>query len=318
LGILKDKIHVLRSALLEVTAAPEEGGRISSIRSLQSGVEFLAQPYQKRLVQEPSLAAKFEHGICAGIEECLPSVGPCSEGTEGGAVPDHGDFWQMPWRVTQSDSDTLACFATGFSRPLHFAKTATVRDNTLTLHYTVRNLGTLPVSFLYACHPLLAIEPGDRVLLPPEVSTVSVDYSRDGRVGKSGDEIAWPTTENRQQLDVVRQKTTGFADMFYTQRLRNGECGLYRVEPRQGIKLHFDTAQLPYLGVWLCYGGWPHPPQAPVQYAVALEPTSAPANTLEKAQHAGMATNVLPGEDIEWTIRFEVSEAGIGLQEFWR
>jgi galactose mutarotase-like enzyme len=317
LGALEDKTHVLRSALLEVTVAPEEGGRISSIRSLQSGVEFLAQPYQARLVQEPSLAAKFEHGICAGIEECLPSVGPSSEGTEGGAVPDHGDFWQMPWQVTHSDSSSLACCATGFSRPLHFAKTATVRDNILTILYRVRNLGTLSVSFLYACHPLLAIEPEDRVLLPPEVSTVSVDYSRDGRAGKPGDETPWPTTKNLQRLDVVLPKTAGSADMLYTQRLREGRCGLYRVGPQQGMKLHFDTARLPFLGIWLCYGGWPHPPQLPLQYAVALEPTSAPANTLDKAQQAGMATDVLPGEDIEWTIRFEVSEAGIGLQEFW-
>jgi len=106
---------VLRSSNVEVVVVPREGGRIASLRSVQSGLEFLTQARVDRTPVKPSLKNTFQSGPCAGAEECLPTVGPC-EDRFGGPVPDHGDFWQLPWQLDSWDSQQLHMHALGFSR----------------------------------------------------------------------------------------------------------------------------------------------------------------------------------------------------------
>jgi hypothetical protein len=309
--------HIIKSSRIAVRVVPHEGSRIASLVSIDTGVEFLAQPYQDRSNGPPSLSARFETGICAGIDECLPSVGPCGSLTEGGAIPDHGDFWQIPWQVKDVTQTTLTCFAQGFSRPIHFEKHIAVHDRFLEIHYRIENIGTDDVSLLYACHPLLAIDPDDHVCLPPEVNSLSLDYSRNARLGKRGKHVSWPITQGGHHLDIVESKQTGHAEMLYTSRLRSGQCGIFRSTIKQGVTLHFDPAQLPFLGVWLCYGGWPDTPCAPLQYAVALEPTFAPANTLTEAQETGLAKSICSHQSIEWLLKFEISDSNIPFEQFW-
>jgi hypothetical protein len=309
--------YVLKNDCLEVRIAPNEGGRIASLRSNSSKVEFLAQPYQESHPESPSFSASFEQGFCAGIEECLPSVGPCNSSTSGGAVPDHGDFWQLPWNVTHHSSENLRYFAMGFSRTIRFEKDIALVGNSLNIRYRVQNVGDEDVSLLYACHPLLAIEPGDRVCLPADCSSMTVNYTHNGRLGKSGDRVSWPLASDGSDLSIVQPHESHFADMLYSNRLHQGWCGLFRTVCQQGIQLHFNRAALPFLGVWLCYGGWPHPPHAPLQYAVALEPTFAPVNTLETAQRLGLARVVEAKGEIEWSLRFEVGEPNTSLEKFW-
>ena len=49
----------LRTGEIAVTVVPQEGGRIASLRSLQSGLEFLTQARPGRPVIEPCLEASF-------------------------------------------------------------------------------------------------------------------------------------------------------------------------------------------------------------------------------------------------------------------
>lgn len=162
-GLLLKNNH-LRACIL-----PEEGGRIASFFDAQSGIEFLLQPsryYPGR--QSSDLWDRFENSACAGIDDCLPSVGACGPETPGGAVPDHGDFWRLHWTVlSTSRTDSVTMAATGYSRHLHLEKSVRLHDASLEIQYRIRNLKETPVPFLYALHPLLAIDPGDRILLPP-------------------------------------------------------------------------------------------------------------------------------------------------------
>jgi galactose mutarotase-like enzyme len=156
----------LNNSELSVEVLPAEGGRIASLKSLQSGMEFLTQSRRSGRYPKAGLDSRFQDGPCAGIEECLPTVGPSGPETEGGPAPDHGDFWQLPWELLVA-SGTHACIsAVGFSRTLHFTKQLTLEQNTLRVAYTVENAGSTAQSFLYACHPLFAVSEGDRVLLP--------------------------------------------------------------------------------------------------------------------------------------------------------
>jgi galactose mutarotase-like enzyme len=300
--------YSLQNTELAVDLLPGEGGRISSLRSLRSGVEFLAQSTRGGRYAEPGPNALFQDGPCAGIEECLPTVGRSGTDTPGGPAPDHGDFWQLVWDVKDASGTSLTTHAMGFSRTLRFTKRLTLEHNTLRVDYSVENVGLVAQSFMYACHPLFAVSAGDRIVLPREIQELKLDYSRNDRVGGSGSIVGWPETRSGVRLDMAAGPGAGTAEMLYTSRLNEGKCAIYRAAANQVIQLSFDTQRLPYLGIWLCYGGWPESEDYSKQYAVALEPTTSASNTLARAMQANSAITLAPGEIFDWNIQFTIDE----------
>lgn len=302
--------HFLQSDALSIEVLADEGGRIVSLKSLQSGMEFLTQSHRRGPYPQPGFQTVFRDGPCAGIEECLPTVGACGPETDGGPAPDHGDFWQLNWNVTTVSSRHLHMVATGFSRTLRFTKQLSLDDDSVRIVYRVENVGSIVQSFLYACHPLFAVSAGDVIFLSDEVRELRLDYSRGNRIGSTGTTIAWPESESGVRLDIAGSPDSGTAEMFYTARLSQGCCGIYRSATGQRLDILFDPLRLPYLGVWLCYGGWPEGGPGPRQYAVALEPTTSGCNTLSKAQRNGSAVTLDPGRTFDWEIRFRISSSG--------
>ncbi|HEY0308837.1 MAG TPA: aldose epimerase [Acidobacteriaceae bacterium] len=306
----------LQNGLLLAVIAPAEGGRVVSLVSQQSGLEFLLQSHHSLAPLSPSRTAHFGEGACAGIEECLPTVSKCE--VNGEVIPDHGDFWQMEWRVLSPPHPNTICLtADGFSRPLRFTKTFALHNACLRIDYQIENIGLSPASFLYATHPLLAVDAGDSILLPEEVTSLTLHSSKDDRLGLGGDSIPWPqpTTDAPQHPGRILPVTAATADMFYTGKLHHGWCGLYRAQSRQGLALRFNTAVLPYLGLWICCGGWPE--SGTKQYAFAPEPTTAPCGSLQQALNHGVSTPLLPGRFLRFTIEFRAASA-MSIDEFFR
>src|ERR1700742_1221671 len=91
--------YILKNTELAVSIIPDEGGRVASLVSQRSGLEFLTQSQVDRKPLPLGPEVPFQEGPCAGIEECLPTIGPCGTETDGGAAPDHGDFWRLSWDV---------------------------------------------------------------------------------------------------------------------------------------------------------------------------------------------------------------------------
>lgn len=201
-------------------------------------------------------------------------------------------------------------FAIGFSRTLRFSKEVALNEDTLSIVYRAENIGFSVQSFLYACHPLFAVSPGDLIFLPPEVHELRLDYSHGNRIGSTGTHIAWPEPQPGMRLDVAGSSDAGAAEMFYSDRLNQGCCGIHRSATGQTLEISFDPLSLPYLGVWLCYGGWPDGGPGLRQYAVALEPTTSGCNTLLEAQRNGSAVTLDIGKAFEWEIRFRVCNSG--------
>lgn len=309
---------VLRNGRLRALVLPHEGGRIASLLDTRSGVEFLFQspgPYQRPTA--PDLWAPFETSACAGVDDCLPTVSTCGAETPGGPVPDHGDFWRLSCQVLASAPDSATLAAEGYSRPLRLQKSLRLQADALEISYSIRNLSAQPVPFLYALHPLLAIDARDRLLLPPSVTSATLNFSHGGRLGKSGDTVFWPRPNPLLDLRNTQPVSAGTADMLYTPRLLSGWCGLYRARSGRGLILRFDPNQLPWLGLWLCYGGWPNDPRLPRQYAVAFEPTVAPHGSLSEAIAAGQAPILSPHDQFEFTVTFEITEPHpISYEEF--
>jgi galactose mutarotase-like enzyme len=200
-----------------------------------------------------------------------------------------------------------------FSLPLALERTIDLTETEkgwcLRLDYTVRNLGGSAAPWSWAAHPLFVAEAGDRIVLPGSIETLRVEGSSGGRLGKNGDTVSWPVAVladgSKSDLSVARAADSGIGDKLFAGPLAAGQnwCALERPKAQVRIKVGFDPAATPYLGLWICYGGWPERPGTK-QMCVALEPATAPVDSLAET---GPWSRVLAGgEGFSWPMTVEI------------
>jgi galactose mutarotase-like enzyme len=179
----------------------------------------------------------------------------------------------------------------------------------LQLDYTVSNTGNGPAPWSWVAHPLFAVEPGDRIVLPSTIKEMRLEGSGAGRLGKKGDRLKWPIAMladgGSTDLSMVQEPEAKIGDKLFAGPMSKHEnwCALERRCAKLRIKLTFDVESTPYLGLWICYGGWPDA-EGPKQMCVALEPSTAPVDSLAET---GPWSRVLkPGESYSWPMTVEI------------
>jgi galactose mutarotase-like enzyme len=300
---------LMSSGSLQVETIPELGAKISSIKILPAGVELLQQPLRPYAERTRTMA--FEEGDASGFDECLPTVSGCEYRSADGqiSVPDHGDFWRIRFS-SELAGNSLTLKATGYSLPLELTKKLVLEDSELAIHYCVRNVGTTPTEFAWSAHPLFQVDAGDRVVLPASSKRVTVEGSGKNRLGTLGREYSWPLAQldNGTSIDLSRcggvEEEIG--DKLYLPAPVEGWCAIERKSLNTRIEVRFNADVTPYLGLWLCYGGWPLG-QPNRQQCVALEPCNVPVDSLAVASAKGLAKKLEPDEGFEWTISIRVS-----------
>jgi galactose mutarotase-like enzyme len=334
-SIAESENVLIAAGQCELTVLPRFGGKISSIRIGQN--ELLQQPLSPIAVRTNSMS--FDQGDASGWDECLPSVGACLVKTEAGpaAIPDHGDLWRVEWERRGTASPTnknpstpvggweqgsggsvaagssLTLTGRCFSLALELERSIAVSENErgwrLELSYRVQNYGKCAVPWSWAAHPLFACEECDRIVLPNSIRSLKVEGSGGERLGKSGGSVAWPIAElaagGTADLSIVDRGDSGIGDKLFAGRLNTTEnwCVLERVSAGLSIRVRFDSAATPYLGLWICYGGWPERP-GPKQVCVAMEPSTAPVDSL--AVSGPWSRELVPGESFSWPMQVEI------------
>ena len=306
----------LQSDSLRAVVLPQLGGKIASLGLLpwagRRGGPLLQGPLKPYLLRTPTLP--FDESDGSGWDECLPSIGPCEVTYAGASVPvtDHGDYWRLPWTVDEQTEEMLRMHATGSSLPLFFERTIELEGNTLLLDYLVRNQGDAPLPYAWSAHPLFAVDPGDRILLPHSVEEVVAESSANGRLGEAGSTHAWPFTANAKDgsaldLTTVGQPTDGVGDKIVARAPVEGWCALERRTLGARLTMRFDPKANPWLGLWICYGGWPSAVAARKGFTVALEPCTSPVDSLAEAITRGEAKMLEPGAEAHWQLELEVT-----------
>ena len=301
-SVRMESARTLENAHLRVVIDPSRGGKCLSLRSMRTGTEWLLPPLR------PYAAAKntggFEDWDGGGFDECLPTVSPTA------TAPDHGELWRHSWQeLPGATVSEIALRTTACGGALLFERRAHLEGASLILRYTAANQGYAPQSLLYCAHPLLHVEEGDRISLPPEVTHVRVESSATHRPGQPGDTLPWPGT-----LDTVGPPDGSQADKLFAGPLSTGWCALFRRSLGEGLELTFSAGVLPHLGLWICRAAWPESTRNK-QYAVAFEPASAPHDSLADAQQDGTAWRLLPGERREWTLTFRLIDHDPGTTD---
>lgn len=294
-----------------ITILPHLGGKIASIRVKDR--ELLQAPLAPLGPRTRTMA--FDEADASGWDECLPSVAGCTVETAAGPaeIPDHGDLWRVAWEPTAASAHSAAFRGDCFSLPLSMERALTLIETAkgwrLRLDYRLTNTGRHPVPWSWAVHPLFAAEPGDRIELPESIRRLRLEGSGGGRLGAGGDAVAWPIATlakgGQTDLSVAQPAASGIGDKLFAGPLAAHEnwCALHR--PGAGVRIlfSFDPAATPYLGLWICYGGWPEKP-GPKQMCVAPEPATAPVDSL--AQTGPWSRTLAAGESFSWPMSVDL------------
>jgi galactose mutarotase-like enzyme len=310
IAALENENVVFREGSLSVTQLPHLGGKIASIRIGET--ELLQTPLLPYAPRTRTTA--FDEADASGWDECLPSVAACNVQLADGSfaqIPDHGDLWRVQWESTGAAEGTLS--AECFSLPLVVVRRLAVNANDsgwkLRLNYTVTNTGKETVPWSWAAHPLFAAEAGDRILLPDSIHSLRLEGSGGNRLGKGGDTVSWPVAKlaagGETDLSLAQSVESGIGDKLFAGPLSSTEswCALERPSAGVTIRVSFDPAATPYLGLWICYGGWPERPGSK-QMCVALEPCTAPVDSL--AVQGTWSRTLCPGEWFSWTMSVSI------------
>ena len=317
----KSENVLIQASECRVTVLPKMGGKIASIRIGER--ELLQTPLAP--IERRNHTMEFDESDASGWDECLPSVAACTVKTGSGSavIPDHGDLWRVEWKraggreqgVTSNERAGASLTLTGscFSLPLDLERKLELSETdegwVLHLRYTLRNRGEDAIPWFWAAHPLFAVEEGDRIVLPASIHSLRVEGSGGGRLGKGGDTVAWPVARLKDgdstDLSIAATPDSGIGDKLFAGPLKPAEnwCELLRPSAGVRIRITFDAAATPYLGLWMCYGGWPEK-QGAKQVCVAMEPSTAPVDSL--AVTGRWSRSLAPGESFSWPMEVEI------------
>jgi hypothetical protein len=271
---------------------PEIGSKMVELRNLKTEKQFLLAPQSPaRAYSRPAYGADFASFDTSGFDECFPTVSTSHyrsltnrEKTYDIVFPDHGELWSRPWEVHRGEGEVRFSIR-GVRGEYDFEKRVEIRRNALTLHYALRNLSKDPFSYIWSAHPLLDVSPNVDLLLPAEIDTVLLNWSSDPSVGRFGDRISWPNllpARRGVSFARVQESSLGVAVKCFTDALHEGRAGIYDRTVDESLLLEFNPRENPYLGLWLCYGGWPVNAERR-HLTAALEPCSGRPDSLEEA-----------------------------------
>ena len=273
-------VHVLSNQKLRIAVVPELGAKIISLKDLHTDREWMWHPRGGLKLFRNRPGDDFSQSPLVGADECLPTIAPCF--WQGRALPDHGEAWCMPWSVDGG------AWANGVLRtmtrlrlsPFHFERTLELQENEVRLSYQLHNQGEAEEAYLWAIHPLLSLQPGDRLELPSST-----------RALLSGE--AW--------IDALDSDVPeGNCSKVFAAPLREGKAAIHNPVTKDRLEFEWNPAENNTLGLWLTRGGWHG------HHHLALEPTNGQPDALALAAARKRCGMVGPLSSVTWQLCLRV------------
>lgn len=303
------------SPLVSLALMPELGGKISSLRDLRSGREWLWRHPRLPYARVPAEASYVQQADTGGWDECFPTVAPCpypAAPWAGAPLPDHGELWSQPARLTvrvEPEAVTLVTNWQGGQLPYSFERRLTLAAGAARLRcdYSVRNQSTAPLAFIWCAHPLLAIEPGMRVRVPESARFNVWAASPPDLVGAtSGLPFPPAARAGERQIDLgTLPEAPGVSLKLWSDPLAEGWAA---VEARDGaLRMSWDVEQLPQVALWMNLGAWAADGGTPY-YNLGLEPCIGAQDSLDEAvRERNLYASVPPRATRSWWLEVELS-----------
>ena len=304
----------IQTGVMEISCIPELGGKISSLRDSRTGREWLWRHprfiYQ-RVRHGSSYTAQSDTG---GWDECFPSVAVCeypSAPWQGVAIQDHGELWSQTadFEINeQADKITLLNRWQGIALPYTFTRNITITENSACLHvdYEVENKSDQPINYVWCVHPLLAIEPGMELLLPP-AARFNVAGSIPQNLVSREQKLQYPFAASGLNFPALPEASATRAIKIWSDPLSGGE-GWASLHAHDGeLQMHWDVVLLPQVAAWMNFGAWAADGGTPY-FNLGLEPCIGAQDSLADAvtQHNLFAT-IPPHGLKQWWLDIELA-----------
>ncbi|HKJ30246.1 MAG TPA: hypothetical protein VKA34_00395 [Balneolales bacterium] len=293
---------------LKLSFIPSLGGKMAELNSKKTGTQFLQEPQSQ--YKTASYGDPFENYDTSGFDECFPTIEDThfsingSEEQEEIFLPDHGELWSRPWNY-DVDGDRVKLSIQGVRLDYEFSKEISLHDNKIQISYSVKNNADFGFAYLWSAHPLLNVQPGNQVYLADPIEEVFLNGTSDEKLGDYGDILPWPFLDNETNYSEVQQKKLNSAVKVFTHRLKKGCAGIYKPKTDESLVYHFDTNEIPFLGIWLCYGGWPDHTDNK-HLTVGLEPTNGRPDSVQKAKDRKECPFLEAGATDTWTLTIDI------------
>ena len=304
----------IQTGVMELSMVPELGGKINSLRDSRTGREWLWRHPRfiyKHVPHGSSYTAQSDTG---GWDECFPSVAQCeypSAPWQGAAIQDHGELWSHPAEFEMDEQDgrvTLLTRWQGIVLPYTFTRGITLNESSSIVHvdYEVVNNADQPINYVWCIHPLLAIEPGMELLLPPS-ARFNVGGSIPQALVSLEEKLQYPFAASGLNFPTLPETTAERAIKIWSDPLPEGEgWALLRAQDGE-LRMHWDVALLPQVAAWMNFGAWAADGGTPY-FNLGLEPCIGAQDSLADAviQHKLFAT-IQPHGTKNWWLEIELT-----------
>lgn len=314
----KDKlIHIsIENDLVRAVILPEIGGKMIEFKNKKTGTQFLLEPQNESgRYEQASFGDEFDKYDTSGFDECFPTLETSEYSSLNNSkknydiiLPDHGELWSRAWKYQIID-DEIRLSIDGVKFDYHFEKKISVQKNRLIIDYLLKNQSSGNFSYLWAAHPLLKVTPGSEIILPVNgKDQMFLNWASDEKIGKFGDHLKWPylsQVDQKINYAEVQPQSLGQAVKFFTNPVEHGYAGYYDTKLDEALFFEFDPQENPYVGIWLCYGGWPVD-AARKHFTVAIEPGNGRPDSLKEAVLRGECSEVEAGGEKKWTLQISL------------
>jgi galactose mutarotase-like enzyme len=303
----------LETSSLRFITVPGMGAKIVSLFDKRANREWLLPPINRGFTPV-AYGATFIAQDMSGWDEMFPTIDACQYPVDGSykdaLLPDHGEVWAPPWQIDNVTNDSISLSTTGRALPYRLTRTAQMLSaQHLRLAFEAVNTGTEPFVALWAAHPQFTVDEETQIKLPASVEQVFKVYLEDE--GSVSQTYPWPGAQ-LQNGHLLKLDRIGPADLhscrkFYLLPEQTVSwAALQQGDGGDWIRLSWEPADVPYLGIWVDEGTYNAAPTA------ALEPATGYYDKLDRAWQNNHVIHFQPNEPIRWFLDIEV---GTGMLE---
>lgn len=254
----------LENEWLKVVILPNLGGKVASLYYKKNEFELAAQ-YPGETYKLPEPGADFSKYDASGLDDIFPSIikAKAACGEREMLYPDHGEIWSSSF-YHKIHGEEVILFYQSKMFSYRYTKRISLVKNQLKLSYEIENESPQPFPCLWVFHGLMRYEKDMELLYPENVRDFE-NVLDSPELGEAGRHYLPDSTE----YNFKKMPDDGKMVKYYVgHKVEKGLCG-YRY-PSYGIEclLEYDSARLPYLGVWITTGGYRG------DYNCALEPAN--------------------------------------------
>jgi len=290
---------VLENSYVRAVIIPALGGRVWELEDRVRRRQWIWHREGVPLKACPN-GSVYDDVWAGGWEELFPNDAPGV--FEGRELPDHGEWWTMPWSAVDTSSGSSASVRLSATSSVIRASCAkefflASDAETLLVRYRIRSNESRPFHFLFKQHLPIALTPDCRLLLPGgRVQVVDPSFST---MVPGGVPFDWPLAgkaDSSIDMRVVPPLSSKAREFLYVKNLPQPWCGVEDVQTGASIRLEFNSRELPYAWLFLSYGGWRH------LYTAVLEPCSNLPKDLSEAVRLDQSARLEPGQEFTTTV----------------